>query len=608
MDFEAYDKEAVMKSYDVHLKMFGLPRIAPYLSPYTKVFIVLIVTNILGGSMDIILPLFQKWAIDGYVAKNTLDGIWLFAGAYFAALIFQTVMNSIAVYMACVAETKVSGDMRRAGFDHLQTLSFSYFSHNSVGYIHSRIMSDTSKIGGVVSWDLLDGMWTFMYIIGSASIMLYLNWKMALIVLIIIPLLVIISTYFQKKLILYGREIREANSRITSKFNEGITGAKTIKTLVVERLVEKSFERTTEDMREVSVKNTRYRALFRSVISFAASFAVALVLWRGGYITREGVMEIGVLSVFMNYAQGMMSPVRWLVRAMSDIITVQVNIERFSKLMDTEPDITDTAEVTERYGTTFDPKKENWEPMTGDIEFKDISFRYPDGDEDVIDHFSLKVPKGTTVALVGETGAGKSTLVNLLCRFYEPNSGEILIDGKNINERSQLWLHSNLGYVLQTPHLFSGTVRDNLRYGKPDATDEEIWRALDTVSARQVVEGMGKGLDSDVGEGGDLLSTGEKQLLSFARAIIADPPLLVLDEATSSIDTVTEKLIQDAITKIMDGRTSFVVAHRLSTIREADIILVVKDGKIIEQGDHRSLMQKKGTYFELYTRQFETES
>ena len=359
---------------------------------------------------------------------------------------------------------------------------------------------------------------------------------------------------------------------------------------------------------KTSVHAAHYRSLFASMISFAASLALALVLWQGGKITLEGVMELGTLSVFMSYALGMMEPVQWVVRAISQLIIVQVNVERFTRLMETESDVRDTKEVIEMYGDSFEPKKENWEPLHGDITFEDVSFKYPDGDEYVLEHFNLHVPQGTNVAIVGETGAGKSTLVNLVCRFFEPTSGRILIDGKDARERSQLWLHSNIGYVLQTPHLFSGSVLDNLKYGNPDATMEQIEAAVKSVSADGVIARMDKGYDSEVGEGGDLLSTGEKQLISFARAILADPRIFVLDEATSSIDTVTEKLIQDAIENLMKGRTSFVIAHRLSTIRQADVILVVKDGKIIEQGTHSELITKKGAYYNLYTRQFQEET
>jgi len=303
-----------------------------------------------------------------------------------------------------------------------------------------------------------------------------------------------------------------------------------------------------------------------------------------------------------------MDPLLWVIDAITTLVNTQVNIERVTRLLETKSDVADTPEVIVRYGDSFEPKKENWEPIQGDIAFDDVTFIYPDGDEKVLEHFSLTVPKGTRVAIVGETGAGKSTLVNLVCRFFEPTEGRVLIDGRDARERSQLWLHSAIGYVLQAPHLFSGTVRDNLRYGKPDATDEEILKALAIVSADAVIAKMDKGLDSQVGEGGDLLSTGEKQLLSFARAIIADPRILVLDEATSSVDTMTEQIIQNALTEVTKGRTTFLIAHRLSTVRDADVIIVVRDGKIVEQGKHTTLMQAKGYYHSLYTRQFEKEA
>ena len=344
--------------------------------------------------------------------------------------------------------------------------------------------------------------------------------------------------------------------------------------------------------------------MFRSLVTLMSSAALAIVLWEGGIITQQGVIMIGTLSVFMTYALGMMEPVQSIIATISGVIAIQVNIERLTKLLETESDVADRPEVTAVYGDTFHPKKENWEPLLGDVEFRDVSFHYPDGEEMVLEHFSLKVPQGTSVAIVGETGAGKSTLVNLVCRFYEPTEGTVLIDGKDVRDRSQLWLHSSIGYVLQTPHLFSGTVRENLCYGRENATDEEILEALRLVSADKVVDRMENGLDSEIGEGGGNLSTGEKQLLSFARALLADPKILVLDEATSSIDTVTEKAIQDAIGTVIKGRTSFMIAHRLSTIVHADMILLVHDGRIIERGTHAELMQQRGEYYKLYTRQY----
>ncbi len=592
----------------VSLPYFGINKLIPYLKPYKFIVFSMITFGLLGSLVDIILPLFQKYTLNHFIEEDTLDTLVPFIVTYAIILAFQVIANMISAYQACQIEMYVGRDMKRASFNHLQTLAFSYFNQNSVGYIHARVMSDTNRIGSLVSWGLMDGVWNISYIIGAVVVMLVTNFKLALWVIAIIPLTALAATFFQKKLVTINRKIREVNSRITGNFNEGITGAKTTKTLVIEEKMEDVFNKTTEEMRKVSVRGAHYNAMFSSMISFSASVALALVLWRGGIITIEGVLEIGTLSVFMSYALGMMEPVQWIVRCISNLITVQVNVERFTRLMETESDVKDKTEVVEKYGDSFEPQKENWEPLHGDITFEDVSFKYPDGDEYVLEHFNLHVPQGTNVAIVGETGAGKSTLVNLVCRFFEPTEGRILIDGVDARERSQLWLHSNIGYVLQTPHLFSGTVLENLRYGNPDATMEEIEAAVKSVSADGVIAHMDKGYDSEVGEGGDLLSTGEKQLLSFARAILADPRIFVLDEATSSIDTVTEKLIQEAIESLMKGRTSFVIAHRLSTIRQADIILVVNAGKIVEQGTHEELIRKKGAYYRLYTRQFQEEA
>lgn len=602
----AYKKDE-QKEY-VSLPWFGINKLLPYLKPYRRIIICMILLGLTGGLVDIVLPLFQRYALNQFIAAGTLTTLGSFIAVYIMVLAFQVVANTSSAYQACQIEMYVGRDMKRASFDHLQTLAFSYYNQNSVGYIHARVMSDTNRIGSLVSWGLMDGIWNMSYILGAVVVMLTINFKLALWVLAIVPLTALAAAFFQKKLVILNRRIREINSQITGNFNEGITGAKTTKTLVIEEKMEQDFDETTAEMKRTSVHAMHYRALFSSMISFSSSIALAVVLWRGGIITLQGVIEIGTLSVFMSYALGLMEPVQWIVRAVSDLITVQVNVERFTRLMETESDVRDTPEVVARYGDSFEPLRKNWEPLQGDITFEDVSFKYPDGDEYVLEHFDLHVPQGTNVAIVGETGAGKSTLVNLVCRFFEPTSGRILIDGKDARERSQLWLHSNIGYVLQTPHLFSGTVLENLRYGNPDATMEQIEAAVKSVSADAVIARMDKGYDSDVGEGGDLLSTGEKQLLSFARAILADPRIFVLDEATSSIDTVTEKLIQDAIEHLMKGRTSFVIAHRLSTIRQADVILVVHDGKIVEQGTHSELIAKKGAYYNLYTRQFQEEA
>ena len=585
--------------------MKGIRKLAPYLRTYYKTIAVMVILGVFSSLADSIYPLFTSYALDTFVAGKTLRGIVPFSLLYLLLMAVTEAVNYYCLYKCGVVEMKVDRDLRNASFNHLQTLSFSYFNQNNVGYIHARVMSDTGKIGELVAWRLMDFVWEASYILFVIVMMLAINVRLAAWTLLIFPAGVLIITYFQRRLVEGNRKIREINSTITGNFNEGITGARSIRTLVIEKLMQRDFEKDTTRMRKASIKTTHYSALFASVVTMLSSFALALVLWRGGKLTMNGVIRLGTLSVFMSYAVGMLEPVQNVIQTLAAFISIQVNIERFTKLLEVKSDVADSKEVIEKYGDNFTAKKENWEPLHGDVEFRDVSFRYPDGKELVLDHFNLKVQQGTNVAIVGETGAGKSTLVNLVCRFYEPTSGQVLIDGKDVRLRSQLWLHSSIGYVLQSPHLFSGTVRDNLRYGKPDASDEEIWQALHTVAAEYVVRKMDKGLDSEVGEGGDLLSTGEKQLLSFARALLADPRLLILDEATASIDTVTEKAIQDAIRTVIKGRTSFVIAHRLSTITNADIILAVKDGKIVEQGTHAQLMARKGYYYELYMQQLD---
>ena len=586
------------------LPFFGIPRLVPYMKKYRKTLAVMIVCGLAGTGGDLALPLLQRYALNHYIALRTLDTLPLYIALYLAVILSQALVNYRATLDAWSTEVRVNRDLRSAAFDHLQRLSFSYYNQNAVGYIHSRLMSDTGRIGSLVSWTLMDSVWHLSYLMGAVVIMLIINTRLALLVLLILPLLVVLFSLFQGKLIRANREIRELNSRITGDFNEGITGAKTVKTLVIEDKMARDFVSATGDMRKKSIHANRLRGLFALTMHLASSLALAIVLWQGGYIAES---EVGTFSMFMTYAQGLMEPVRWIVDAISDLITTQVNIERLTRLLGTVPDVKDSPEVIGKYGDSFNPKRENWEPIRGDIEFQDVSFRYPDGEEYVLEHFNLKIPFGSNIAIVGETGAGKSTLVNLVCRFFEPTEGRVLIDGRDARERSQLWLHSAIGYVLQTPHLFSGTVRENLLYGNPNATEEQIWEALRLVSAETVVKWMDKGLDSDVGEGGDLLSTGEKQLISFARAILADPRILVLDEATASVDTLTEQKIQSAIETVIAGRTSLVIAHRLSTVRNADLILVVQDGKIVEQGTHKELLKAGGYYARLYTRQYEDE-
>ncbi|HEX2985309.1 MAG TPA: ABC transporter ATP-binding protein [Caproiciproducens sp.] len=599
-----YDEQEYSKAFD--LKIWK--HILPYLKPYRRTLLMVCVLNLFCAAMDILLPLFQRYAIDHFIQARTTQGLLLFALAYTAVITLQTLSVILFTRGSMRIEMGLGRDLKRACFTHLQELPLSYYNVTPVGYILTRVMSDTSRISSLVAWNTFDILWAVSYVIGVFAAMLMLNVKLALIVILVVPAIALLTFYFQNRILFWNRKVRKTNSRITGAYNEGIMGAKTSKTLVIEEKNFRDFREITQDMRTSSIHASRLSAVYISLVLLMSSTATALVLARGGGMVLQQQMLLGTLSAFAAYAVGIFEPIQHVASNFAEVISVQTNVERVSGLLEKELEIVDSPAVVAKYGDTFHPKTENWEPIRGDIEFCDISFRYPDGNEDVLSHFNLKVPAGTTVAIVGETGAGKSTLVNLACRFFEPTSGKILIDGRDYRERSQLWLHSNIGYVLQNPHLFSGSVMENIRYGKLSATDTEVKRAAKAVSADTVVEKLENGYESSVGEGGDRLSTGEKQLISFARAVLANPRIFVLDEATSSIDTQTEQLIQEAISHLLKDRTSFLIAHRLSTIRHADLILVVKDGKIVEQGKHEELLKQHGYYHTLYRKQFAEES
>ncbi len=580
----------------------------PFLRPYKKILAAVVGLNLLVAAIDISYPLFQRYAIDHFIQTGTLQGLGVFALCYLAVCTLQALSVVFFTRGSMVAEMQLGKDLKRACFVQLQKLSFSYYNQKPVGYLLARVMSDTNRIAGLVAWSLVDILWALTYVLGTFCAMLALNARLALLIALIVPAISLLTVYFQKRILRQNRKMRQLNSTIMGAYNEGITGAKTSKTLVIERQNEQQFSHLTGQMQRASVKAARLGAVYIPTVVFLGSLATAIVLASGGNMVAEGALLLGTLSAFISYAVSIFEPIQQIARILSDVISVQANIERVNSLLSQQPAITDSPAVTARYGDVFSPLKQNWEPLVGDIEFRDVSFKYPDGGDYVLRHFDLHIPAGTTVAIVGETGAGKSTLVNLACRFFEPTEGQILIDGRDYRERSQLWLHQNIGYVLQSPHLFSGTVMENIRYGRLDATDREVIAAAKSVHADAVAARLKDGYQSDVGEGGDLLSTGEKQLISFARAVLSDPRIFVLDEATSSIDTRTEQLIQNATEKLLQGRTSFLIAHRLSTIRKADVILVVKDGRVVQRGTHQQLLQKGGYYRDLYTRQFEEES
>ena len=578
-------------------------QLLPIVMRYKWPLAVIIVTNVLLAIIDLLYPLLQSRAVDRFIVAGTLEGFGGYLGQYVALMTVEIVLL-VAYFKSCMKVEMCAGrDLKEACFVNLQKLSLDYYNVTSAGHSLSRVMSDTAKIAEATAWTFPNILWALAYIPGVYTVLLMLDARLALTMIVLAPLVAGFTVYFQRRLIALNREVRAQHSRITSGYNEGIMGAKTSKTLALEDRLCREFEQITAKSARAGIAHGRMRAIYVPLIVLCGTLAASATLGLGGNLVLGGRLSLGVLSAFMTYALSLFQLFRQTATFISGMVSLQANVERVADLISRQPTVVDRPEVLEKYGDCFAPKRENWEPMRGEVDFDDVSFHYTEGGEEVLSHVSVHVPAGGTVALVGETGAGKSTMVNLVCRFFEPTGGRVLIDGRDVQERSQLWLHSHIGYVLQEPHLFSGTIRENIRYGRPEATDAEVEEAARAVNADKIAAKLPKGYDTDVGECGDKLSTGEKQLISFARAIIARPAIFVLDEATSSVDTATEQLIQQATKTLMEHTTSFVIAHRLSTIRQADMILVVEHGEIVERGTHEELLARGGAYYELYTTQ-----
>ncbi len=560
--------------------------------------------------LDILYPLMNKYAIQNFFSKDPdFSNVTLFIIGYAGIALGYMITVWGFIRNAGHLEVEIGYDIRSEAFQKLQILPFSFYDKTPAGWIMARLTSDSRRLASIISWGLLDLVWGALSMLGVLIVMYIYNWRLALIITCLLPVLFVVSVYFRKRILASYRKARKINSKITASYNEGIMGNKTTKSLVLEDSKNLDFHDLAIDMKKQSIKAILYSSFFFPTILVISFIGVAVILRVGGgfIIDPSYVFDVAMLYLFISYTIQFFDPVMQVAQILAELQQAQASAERILSLIETVPDIYDVDEVVQKYGSILEPKKENWEELDGDIEFKNVTFKYKEG-ETVLEDFSLKVPKGTSVALVGETGSGKSTIVNLICRFYEPQAGKILIDGRDYKERSIGWLHSNLGYVLQTPHLFNGSIIDNIRYGRLDASDEEIFEAAKAVSVDEFVKDLPEGYQTNVGEGGSKLSVGQRQLISFARAFVSNPKILILDEATSSIDTKTEEIVQKVIAQLMKGRTSFVVAHRLSTVINADLILVIKDGKIFEQGNHRQLLDQKGEYFNLYRNQFINEA
>jgi ATP-binding cassette subfamily B protein len=569
-------------------------RIVQLTRPHWKWVLGFLLTITLVALLDSYFTFLTSLIIDDAILGEDLEALKNIVIRYGLLILVGAAGVFGFIYLAGILGERIRYDLRKKMFVHLQELSLSYYNVTPVGWIMSRVTSDSERVAELVTWGFLDVTWGIMNIATAAIFMLMINWQLAIIVLLAIPVIIFVAVQFKKKIIVEFREVRRINSKITGAFNETITGVRVIKAFGREEHNVQEFDVLTSEMYRAGYRAAWLSALFLPVVMLISSFAVGAIIWFGGFQTQIGNMSIGGIQAFVSYVVFMIWPIQEMARVYAELQRAIASAERIFSLVDAVPDISDRPDA-------FDPGS-----IQGDIVFENVNFYYEE-DKPVLQNFNLNVTRGETVALVGPTGGGKTTIVNLLCRFFEPKEGTICIGGRNYEDIALHAIQSRIGVVLQTPHLFSGTISDNIRYGKLDATDEEIGAAAQLAGAHDFIINLDKGYDEEVGEGGNLLSVGQKQLISLARAVLREPEIFIMDEATSSVDTITEALIQKGMENLMAGRSSFVIAHRLSTIKKADRILVIKDGTIVENGSHAELLRQRGHYYRLYTAQFRSE-
>ena len=566
-------------------------RILKQARPYWMWVVGFVLLIALCSVLDSFFTYQGKRIIDEGIMVGDRARLTRLVSVYGALVVLQAVAVFGFIYLAGVLGERIHYDIRRKLFNHLQELSFSYFDRTPVGWIMSRVTSDSGRIAELVTWGLVDTTWSVLNITTALTFMALINWRLSLVVLALVPAMIAIAFWFRTRILRQYRQVRKLNSELTGMYNETITGVRVVKALGRERQNAQEFNEQSSALYKSAYRAAWLSALFLPLVQIIGAIGVGAVVSYGGWQVSVAGITVGGIQAFLTYLAFMMWPIQDMAHVYAEMQRSVASAERVFSLMDAQPDIVD------REGAV-DPGT-----VRGDIAFENVGFYYEEG-KPVLAGLSLHVRSGERIALVGPTGGGKSTIVNLICRFYEPTDGVIRIGGCDYTGLTLNAIQSRIGMVLQTPHLFSGTIRENIRYGRLDATDEEVEEAARLAHAHDFIVEMEKGYDEQVGEGGVLLSVGQKQLISLARALLSDPDIFIMDEATSSVDTLTEARIQKGMEAVMKGRTSFVIAHRLSTIKNAHRILVIEDGHIAEMGTHAELIHARGHYYALYTQQF----
>jgi len=568
-----------------------LRRLISYVTPYRARFLAGMVMMLVATAAGLAGPWLVRTAVDDFIVPGDSAGLVWIASAYAGLYLLSWLANYWRELLIAQVGQSVIFDLRRDLFAHLQKLSFRFFDGVPAGVLISRVINDVGAVQELVSGGVLNIITDVLTLGGIVILMLTMHWKLALISFATMPLLYLVANGFRVRAGRAYRKVRTQIANIAANLQESISGVRVTQSFAREETNLVRFDRTNQENLQANMEAVSVFSVFVPIVEFVSSLGTGLVLWFGGRFYGLGAVEAGVIVAFMLYVGRFFGPIRDLTMVYNEMQAANAACEKIFQIMDTEPEVVDR------------PGAAALGVVRGDVSYQDVSFAYQD-EQYVLQDVDLDIPAGARFALVGPTGAGKSTMINLLARFYEPAKGAILIDGIDTREVTTRSLRRNMGIVLQDTFLFSGTIKDNIRYGRPEAADEEVMEAARTVMAHDFIMRFPEGYQTDVRERGGKLSVGQRQLIAFARALLADPRILILDEATSSVDAYTEVLIQRALENLLRGRTSVIIAHRLSTIRNADQIIVMDQGRIVERGKHDELLARGGLYSHLYEMQF----